>query len=238
MISITLPSIYPDALKRTLENLRDTSVGEYEVIIVSPFDPPRIVGKNGWIKWVMETEPKGCNPAHAKAFPHARGEYITAWVDDHLYVPRWDEIIIKDFRERVNVQVWNMSAAKPLLMGMRQGPFVGLTFGMYYAYFPFMRTTDAKTTGWFSTDYERDFADVDLAMRVWDYGGVCEWSKEILIAAHVDDNRKGGRQVNESDMNKFISRWKLVYGKDCSTATLRDFNNDIPMPLDIRSIRQ
>ena len=230
MISITLPSIYPDALKRTLENLRDTTIGEYEVIIVSPFDPPRIVGKNGWIKWIEEPMQEGCNPAHAAAFPHVRGEFITAWVDDHLYVPGWDKIIINDFNERANVS--------PFLMGMRQGPFVGLTFGMYYAYFPFMRTADASRIGWFSFDYERDFADVDLAMRVWNRGGVCEWSKEIMLHAHIDDNRKGGRQVNISDMGKFISRWKPLYGKDYNTATLRDFNNDIPMPPDIRSIRQ
>ena len=230
MISITLPSIYPDALKRTLENLRDTMVGEYEVIVVSPFNPAEIVGPNGRIVWVREEFPRGCNPAHAAALPYATGEFITAWVDDHLYVPAWDTIITKDFRERANVQ--------PFLMGLRQGPFVGLTFGMYYAYFPFMRTIDAHQIGWFSDMYERDFADVDLAMRVWEQHGVCEWSKGHLINAHHDDNRKGGRQVNQSDMAKFITRWKPVYGKDWDTSTLRAFNNDIPIPADIRSIRQ
>ncbi len=230
MISITLPSIYPDALKRALENLRDTTIGPYQVVIVSSFDPPHIVAPHGHMTWIREEKSLGCNPAHHVAFPHVVGEYVTAWVDDHLYVPGWDAIILKDFRERANV--------KPFLMGLRQGPFVGLTFGMYYAYFPFMRTIDAHVVGdWFSADYERDFADVDLAMRVWKDGGVCEWSKDHLINAHVDDNRKGSREVNKSDMAKFIARWKPVYGQSFDTNTLRAFNNDIPMPAEIRSIR-
>src|ERR1700680_3068687 len=96
MISITLPSLYPDALTRTLHNIRDTTKQEHEIIVVSPFEPPII----GNVLWVKETSPAGCNAAHMTALGRVTGEFVTGWVDDHTYLGDWSDIVIEDFLER------------------------------------------------------------------------------------------------------------------------------------------
>src|ERR1700688_2592159 len=96
MISITLPSLYPDALTRTLHNIQDTTKQEHEIIVVSPFEPPLI----GPAIWIKEVRPAGCNAAHMAALEKVTGEFITGWVDDHVYVDDWSDIIVEDFLER------------------------------------------------------------------------------------------------------------------------------------------
>lgn len=235
MISITLPSIYPDALERTLTNIRDTTKTPHEIIVVSSFEPPKIAGLNADLVWVQETVAAGCNAAHGTAAKYAKGHYITAWVDDHTYVDGWDEIAIDDFEFRERMSGW------PFLLGLRQvgPPFAGTVFGIYYAYFPFMRTYWANKLGWFSNAYFQDFADVSLSFKVWAAKGTVEWSKEGLITPHHDDKRKTGRVTNQKDMDTFIHIWKPMYGNGWDTSHLRGFNVDHPIPPDAtyRTIR-
>ncbi len=89
MISITLPSLYPDALGRALQNIRETARSPYEVIVVSPFP---IHDKD--VTWIEETKSTGCNAAHMAAMSKVKGEFVTGWVDDHLYLDGWDEIAL------------------------------------------------------------------------------------------------------------------------------------------------
>ena len=223
MISLTLPSLHLDPLARTLCNLRDATRGPYQIIVVSPFEPPNIVGRHSEIVWVKEQEPRGCNAAHCVGFAKASGEFIVSWVDDHLLCDGWDIEVLDDFQVR--------ETSKPYLLGLRQvyPEQIGTIFGLYYPYFPFMRRSTAEKLGWFQPDYRTDFADCDVALRVWEDEGVVEWSERGLIAVHPDDQRKGGREVNASDMALFLSRWRKKFGASWHVANLRDFNIDVAL---------
>jgi hypothetical protein len=218
-ISITLPSIYPEALRRSLANIRDTTRNEYEVIVVSPFrvESPSIV-------WIEETERRGCAFAHDVAARRATGEFITAFADDWLYVDGWDEKILPDFLER------ECQWADEYLMGLRyDGGLVGTVFGIYYANFPFMRRSNLDRYGWIGPEYRLGFGDSDLSLRVWHRGGRCEFSRERVLDNAEDDRmrKKTIALFAPEDLALFVSRWAPIYGKGLKTDNLRDFNLDV-----------
>ena len=218
-ISLTLPSLHPRTLNRTLHNVLDASQGDVEIVMVSPMSPPFYDRR---IKWVRESHPAGPNAAHALAFAEVTGDLVLAWVDDHLLVQNWDEIVRREFIAKEN--------GSTLLYGMRQTEpsQIGTVFNLYYPYFPCMKTSAARAIGWFDGAYKRGFADCDLAMRVLDAGGVCEWSDEPLVIRHVDDRRKGDEiACANGDMELFLERWKGKYGCGWRTENLRDFNRDV-----------
>jgi hypothetical protein len=221
-ISVTLPSLHPRALDRSLRNVLGASRGDLEVAVVSPMRPPVIDPR---VRWVRECDPRGPNAAHALAFAEVTGDLVLGWVDDHLLLDGWDEIVKREFLAR--------ESNNTLLYGLRQfDPFsrVGTVFGLYYPYFPCMRASAARAIGWFDGAYKRGFADCDLAMRVLDAGGVAEWSDVPLVIRHEDDERKGDAvSCAEGDMELFLERWKLKYGHGWRTDTLRDFNRDVKL---------
>ena len=231
MISITLPSLYPAALTRTLNNIHDTTRSEHEIIVVSPFEPPII----GNVLWIKETSKLGANAAHMAAMEKVSGEFITGWVDDHLYLDGWDKLVLEDFLEREAV-FHSRNLDKPFVLGLRhiEVSHVGTEFGIYYPYFPFMRTSTARTLGWFTDEYQVGFADSDLAMRIWSAGGRCEWTS-VGIVTFLDDEEEaqkqeltfGGAHCMPNDMALFLAKWAPKYGAGWDTSYLRGFNIDI-----------
>lgn len=224
-ISITLPSIYPDALRRALDNIEDATRNPYRVIVSSPFEPDRSAMRGGELVWLKEEKQTGCNAAHMAAVGHAGGEFVTAWVDDHLYMDGWDTSALANFEER--------EVDGPFILGLRHlnPTHVGTEFGIYYAYFPVMRVEHLDRIGWLTDEYRIGFADSDLCLRVWDAGGRCEWSAEHLVVVHPDDQRKGTRpdgvMYHQHDMDLFLSRWAEKWGAGWDTSTLRNFNIDL-----------
>ena len=87
-------SIFPDALDRALTNIRATTKGDYEVVVVSPF---KVVAAD--VLWIEETERNGCAFAHTVGAKHATGDFITATADDCDYVPAWDQRMIQIYGE-------------------------------------------------------------------------------------------------------------------------------------------
>lgn len=225
-ISISLPSIYGPALERTLKNIRDATRNSYEVILVSPIQPPI---DEEHVVWIEEKEGTGtgCNAGHAAAYPRMTGDFLTPWVDDHFYVDGWDALAIQNYEDREKAFG---KKGKPFVLGLRHAfpHHVGTEFGIYYPYFPFIRRSYVKNAkGWFDAAYKKGFADSDLALRVWAAGGRCEWSDHALVTVHSDDSRKVGIMFEQSDMDLFVSRWAPKYGEGWSTSTIRDFNLDI-----------
>jgi hypothetical protein len=235
MISISLPSIHPAALKRTLDNLEATTRCPYEIIVVAPELTADTMAR-AHVVWVKDESMGGCNAGHAQALTMATGDFILAWVDDHLMVDGWDEIALRDLadcRERSSLDL-------PYMVGLRQTtepPQVGTVFGMYYPYFPIMPNRQARNGLWFDPIYRRGFGDADLALRVWYRGGRAEWSSRPVVIVHPDDERKGSDLTTEADMAEFIDRWAPKFGKGWPTATLRDFNIDANISTLPREVR-
>lgn len=224
-LSITLPSIHPKALERTLRNIHAATRCEHEIIVVSPFVPEVYDGCVAWVKdFIME----GCNAGHALGLTEATGEFIFPWVDDHLLTDDWDVVAITEFEARESVV-----HSRPFMLGLRQmQSSVGTCFGIYYPYFPLMRTVDARKLGWYKPEYRKGFADVDLAFRVWVNMGRVEWSNYELILRHIDDMQKGETiGYTPEDMIRFLECWMPVYGRHWKAGCnhIRDFNRDIPV---------
>ena len=213
-ISITLPSLHPELLERTLGNIAEaTTRHRVEVIAVSPF-PVRHAG----VVWVEEQEPRGNVPAHAAAFRHATGDFITAFVDDHAYVEGWDELAVEGYLRRAGDQLF--------ILGLRQAPHTGQVFGRYYAYFPFMRLEDAHAVGgWYDPRYRHGFGDCDLGLRVWAAAGRCEPVHETTIVTLPADATPSRY---EDDMPVFLERWAATHGAGYDLSHLRGFNVDVP----------
>lgn len=229
VISITLPTIYPAALPRTLDNIENATRCPYQVIVVSPFPVTRGV-RGGTLCWIRDEAMTGCNAAHQAAARAAMGEFVTGWVDDHLYVDGWDAIALRDHERReAAFHALPGKSGKPFLLGLRHvwPTHVGTEFGMYYPYFPFARRSTVERVGWLTDEYRTGFADSDLAMRVWDAGGRCEWTSEGVIVVHDDDGRKNGAIFKPADLELFVRRWSPRYGRGWDTSHLRGFNNDV-----------
>lgn len=232
MISITLPSIHEHAFSRAVANIEATTRGQYEVLAVTPFPA---TGKN--VTWIQEHVAQGCAYAHAIAAGRAHGEYIVPFADDHEFVDAWDEIAIENFERRDStVTGLKSSPHVPFALGLRgtHSGHVGTNFGILYLYFPFMRTVDVHRIGWIGQDYQRGFGDSDLSLRVWSYGGRCEWSEQGLIRPTVDDHRKGdegartsGVGYTEADLRQFVDRWAPRYGQGWNVDSIDGFNVDL-----------
>lgn len=220
-LSITLPSIYPQALWRTLENIRDTTSNEVEILVVTPNPepqaPPMRPGQR--VVWIREEERRGCAYAHTVAAQHATGDFITATADDCAYAPRWDLTAIANYREREG------DAGRMLCLGLHYG-LVGTVFGIYYANFPFLHTADALELGYFDGNYKKGFTDSDFSLKVWSAGGRCEFSKHRLIAITAEDKRKGGDDCPADDLGYFLQKWATRYGRGFDTSHMRAVNID------------
>lgn len=222
-VSITLPSIYPEALARSLKNIRDTTRADYEVVVISPFE---VQEPN--VKWLREEEARGCAYAHDIASKAAKGDFLVAWADDHVFVDGWDTQAIPRFIEREKL-FQNGDVRKPFAMGLRHvvPGHVGTEFGIYYPYFPMMRQSMVDDIGWIGPEYRSGFGDSDLGMRIWAMGGRCEFSPLGLIVATADDQRKAGVLFTDADMVLFLERWAPTFGAGWPTDHIRAFNRDL-----------
>jgi hypothetical protein len=213
-VSITLPSIFPDALNRSLANIRATTTGDYEVVVVSPF---RVEGPD--IIWIEETQRNGCAFAHTVGAAHANGEFITATADDCDYLPGWDQKLIRIYDERAPKD------GHSFCLGLHYG-LLGSVFGIYYANFPFLRRDHALSLGYFDGNYKKGFTDSDLGLKVWTSGGRCEYSVEKLIQITAEDKRKGGEDCPADDLGYFLEKWGEKYGRGFDASYMRAINVD------------
>lgn len=226
-ISVTLPSIYPEALAAALDNISSRSRGQIEVIVVGPFDPS-VAG----VKWIHEARVSGCAAAHWLGATAATGDFLVPFADDHEFVDGWDEIAVENFQRR------EKQDGRRFCLGLRgaHSGHVGTEFGIYYPYFPMMRRHDVEAVGgWITPGYRAGFGDSDLAMRVWSCGGRCEWSDIGLIYPSRADRRKltdatdrrPAANYTDADMALFLSRWAPIYGAGWDTSRIDGFNIDV-----------
>lgn len=219
-ISFTLPSVFPDDLNRTLDAIyAATRTIDYEIVVVSRFE----VSKPK-VKWVREDEARGCVPAHVTAFENASGDFVLAFSDDVTVLPNWDAQAMADFHEREQ-------GRRPFCLGLHLSTrVVGTVFGIYYPFFPLVRRATLDAVGFFSDRYQAHFADSDLALRIWEGGGRCEFSSRPLIIHHDPKRDQGRTRKHRSlaaDMAVFSERWKSKYGRGWDTDQLEDFNLEI-----------
>lgn len=194
MISITLPSLRPKAVAKRIKEFAFEE--DYEIIVVSPF-------------YVMDAvhiyqEPIGCVAAHALAYKHSKGEYITFWADDtsptsgclsHMVdFVRGKGLFIGSFRvkdrRRRELAQWSIN-------------------GKLYAGFGCASRETFEKVGYFDPAYRSYFADPDLSMKVWKAGGSVEVCPDAwVITEGISDNISAeNSKYFEQDRKSFVSRW-------------------------------
>ncbi|HEV3077656.1 MAG TPA: hypothetical protein VHB47_24765 [Thermoanaerobaculia bacterium] len=192
MISVTLPSLYPEVLVTCLDNMRWTARGRLEILVVSPFQPP--VGAwggggrgGGEVIWVREMQRLGIAAAHAQAAAKATGDYLFPWADDHLMMDGWDETSIAEHEEGRKHSIFSLG-----LRHVAPHDNVETIFGMYYGCFPLMLRRDVeKVGGWLHEGFRAGFSDADLGLRVWENAGRCEWSTARVVRPTQSNVRPG-----------------------------------------------
>jgi GT2 family glycosyltransferase len=222
MISITLPSLYPEILVTCLENLDASTAGPFEVVVVGP-EKPRVGLKRGTLVWIEEHEQRGIAAAHEQAFRASEGSFVLAWADDHLMEGGWDNAALSEFgaRERTG---------KIFSLGLRHTPphdHVQTIFGRFYPCFPLMRRADVLSVGgWLSGAFRHGFSDSDLALRVWESGGRCEWSNVRPVRVTQGSARGpkpvGYEEALNADRDLLVRGWRHIVeteGWDCSDAS-------------------
>jgi hypothetical protein len=224
-LSITLPSLYEGSLVRTLQSIKESAglpPEQYEVIVSAPEDilPLKAMPDGIQIKYVPEAEPKGPNWAHHLCAKAAEGEFIFAMVDDHLLSPNWDLIAINRYQTREQ-----RHPNTPLNMGLRvhRTTWIGVNFGLYYPYFPFMRRDYVKSIGWLGYSYRVGFGDSDLALRVWTLGGHCEFLPHPLLWATEEDSQRKKASHTKEDFDTFLERWMIDYGANYDCRQINGF---------------
>jgi GT2 family glycosyltransferase len=217
MISVTLPSLYPEVLVTCLDNLLWAARGDIEVIVVAPFDAGsinwRFAKPGSIVVWVREHERRGIAAAHAVAAEHATGDYLFPWADDHLMMDGWDEAAVAEHeegRKRASVFSLGMRAVAP-------HDKVELMFGKYVPCWPLMLRRDVeKVGGWLNGGFRAGYSDADLGLRVWEAGGRCEWSKVRPVRPTQNNVRPGQWQAGaladalRADLDLLCSRHEEV----------------------------
>jgi len=222
-VSIILPSLRPKLAMQSLLAIERCSRGaDYEVIMVSPFEPP-----GSHVTWIREAEARGNAAAHYQGYQAATGDYIVHLSDDVLPVPGWlDELTHRiDKRERVHF---------PFVLGLQVARFQFSTvYGRYFANFLALSRRSAEAIGGtFSTDYVAHFADADISMRAWHTGGRCESSGRPLLY-YVPLERffaisRHKQSSLERDCKTFVTKWGPSYGSGWGSRP-QDVNIDHPV---------
>jgi GT2 family glycosyltransferase len=230
-VSIILPSVFPDDVAATIKSFHETTkTVDYEIVVVSPFEvkQPRVV-------WIAEKDPRGNVAANAEAFRHVTGDFVLACADDTIMRPGWDDFAMKNFHERERDH-------KYFSLGLHQSTrVINTVFGIYFPIFPFVRRATLDALGFFSDEYVAHFGDGDLALRIWDAGGRCEFSREPLVKhmnlLYRNDNATKKWTSLERDREVFARKWAPKYGRGWDTSHLRGFNIDIDAAMQLVLVR-
>ncbi len=224
-LSLVLPSLFPNALHRTIGNLRATTRGvDYEILAVTPFE----VAEVGGVRWIREDESRGGVAAHTLAYSQMTGDILVALADDVLLVDNWAELCLKRFLARE-------AGRDHFCIGLHQTNFVvGAVCGIYFPFFAVVRASTLRVIGGhYDPAYVAHYADPDLALRIWKAGGRCERTDIPLISRveregeeSIDSPAKTGRS-EKRDIATFAERWRSTYGSGWRFESMEDFNLDV-----------
>lgn len=93
------------------------------------------------------------------------------------------------------------------------------------------RQTLRAVGGYFSRDYAAHFGDADLALPVWQAGGICAPCFEARVSNEPgreslpESSHKGAARARDAET--FLATWRDIYGVGWSTSRLQHYNIDI-----------
>lgn len=219
-LSILLPSLRPDCVEeRIKEFAAEAERLDYELIIVSPFEV-----SGPCVRWIHETEARGCLAAMQQAYEASESPYIMYWSDDAGPLPGSTQVMLAFVKEHQDPFVGSFR----LLEGRGFEVDQWAVYEKLYACWGCVsRRTLDMVGGLFDPRYSGYWADPDLGLRVWKAGGqvrVCPDAFAKVKNENDETASKNKESFFKSDTDAFFARWHEQYGQGRPITDWREFN--------------
>ncbi len=208
-ISILLPSLRPELLKRSIQEFDSTNSNvDYQIVVVSPF---KVQAHK--VKWIFEGEPRGSVWATNIAYTYSEGRYAVYFSDDVSPTKDCLKTMLAFMKDKETPFIGAFKMLTP--EGRQIGPF-GAYNKLYPCYGCLSEETCALLEGVFYHKFLYSWCDIDLAMRCYSKGGKVEICQDACVIPRQveDDIYKNHRQTFNQDFNTFCDLWHPTYGGD------------------------
>ncbi len=207
-ISILLPSLRPEMVKRRIEEFAQTNSNvDYEIIVVSPF---KVEGKN--VKWI-EDRRLGSVFATNLAYYYSNSNYVMYYSDK--VIPTKNCLTAMLNCVKLNVE--------PFIGAFKMVRFNGREIGafkcynkLYACYGCMSKKTVGLIGGFFDIYFLHSWADIDISLRCWEAGGKVEVCQDAIVKPIPlkDKVYKDHRnQTWNKDVEYFLNKWHSKLGK-------------------------
>jgi GT2 family glycosyltransferase len=218
-VSITIPSIYPHKLRKTLESIwRYTPGIDYEVVVIGPKELRPIVEGRENVKFILELEQKGAVPAQQMAYEASEGEYSVWLSDDVLVTEDWLRNMLNFLEENEddNPLCGSFRMRLPSGRELEQGGehfFVKVPFAMHGC----MKTSTLQKLGGWDRGYREFCIDPDLGLRILHANGRVVLCPDAWIIHLVEDRDEGWKLKKKKrfaeDDYLFYKTWRSTLYK-------------------------
>jgi len=207
-ISILLPSLRPEMVKRRIEEFAQTNPNvDYEIIVVSPF---KVEGKN--VKWI-EDRKLGSVFATNLAYYYSNSNYLMYYSDKVIPTKNCLTAMLNYVKLNVEPFIGAFKMVRP--NGQEIGAFKCYN-KLYACYGCMSKKTVRLIGGFFDIYFLHSWADIDISLRCWEAGGkveVCQNAivKPIPLKDKVYKDHRN--QTWNKDVEYFLSKWHNKLGE-------------------------
>jgi len=210
-ISILLPSLREKEVNIVIDEFAKTNRNvNYEIVVVSPFEV-----KGEKVVYVKEECSARSVSATRNAYFNSSSNYVVYFSDDCHPTNN----CLYEMLNFVDGKKVPFIGAFKMLQGNREiGPFKCYNLG-YACYGCTSKENIAKIgDAVFNKQFLYSWADCDLALRIWEIGGIVETcSKAIVNPKQIEDSiYLDHRKTFEKDFNVFCDIWHEKLGKSIS----------------------
>jgi len=210
LISIIMPSLRPQKCLQRIEEFAETNPDvDYEMIVVSPF----LVQKEKVVH-IHETTRQGCLYAHRIAYLNSSGEYVVWWADDASPTTNCLSIMMDFIRHRNAPFIGSFRIKNT---EQKELDTVWTVYGKLYACYGCSSKESLELVGgYFDPIFKNNWADPDLSLRVWEYGGRVELCPDSWIVVNSINDEVYSENLNnyfDADTETFLNRWHNKLGQ-------------------------
>lgn len=242
LLSVILPTIRKERLEKLYDSFQLSYSGDWELIIVSPYELPDELKGKGNIKYIQDWG----NPVRAQqiALCQAKGEYIHRAVDDSLYLlGAMDKAFLKAsdkttvalkytesnatvdrthaaFQNMNNPEFYNLTYHHQTLM-----PYVPAHFKMInFMIVP--RETLLAIGGWDCQFESVAIAELDIAIRLQMNGAEVVLSDDIVLECDWEPGHEGTHGPMHDAFAPDMEKYKAIYSSpECENRIIQDITN-------------
>lgn len=208
-ISILLPSLRPELLKRSIDEFITTNKNvDYELVVVSPFkvQAPKV-------KWIYEGIQRGSVWATNLAYVYSESKYCVYFSDDVSPTKDCLKNMLNFMKDKGEYFIGAFKMLTP--SGSQIGPF-GCYKKLYACYGCMSEDTVKKLEGVFHRDFLYSWGDIDASLKCWTNGGKVEICQDAcVIPRQVEDDIyiNHREKTFHLDVETFLNKWHPLLGE-------------------------